>query len=55
MEEVIGLLKSIDEKIKDNNELLRRLVYLFEKYDVDVFESEEIARDLQGSRTRRRS
>jgi hypothetical protein len=45
-----SIKKEILDEIKEIKTLLRRLVYLFEQYDADVFEDEEIKRELQGSK-----
>jgi hypothetical protein len=52
--EMIELLKQGINELKKLNELTRRQVHLFEKYDAEVFEEEEIKRDIQNSARGRR-
>lgn len=46
---IISLLSKLSEQVSKGIDLLDKQVKLFEKYDADVFNNEEIQREIHGS------
>jgi hypothetical protein len=47
-------MEEIVKELREIKNYLKRLVYLFEKYDTEIFQDEEIQRDLQNQKPPRR-
>lgn len=52
---IISLLETNNKLLQEGIVLTKRLIALFEKYDADVFEAEELQRETQNSRPQRSS